>query len=763
MPRPFQYLKQNINKIKFDCDPQYVQEYKRAFSAVLSKMDNYFESNGLYNVVDYQPIVEQILASNKTFSFVIDEEIYKRNWAGVHRKTLDGNRIIGMNKEYMGQGTTTEGVLCHEFIHQLTLGPEVLTYKKDGDDYETQLPVRTGGFTLSGMKRNVTKRKVEALEAGSALDGGFICEAFTELVKQQIYSEQECYHSYPAQTSLIKLLNNLTGTQVNIEDFLRGDLPNYVQVLGRDNFAQFNKYCDEFQKKHNANASIDHTTDSDYLAAQDLICNTILKNIADNPEKYSTEDYVRIVSSIMAEAPALESNPDYCQEKYGSAIVNAGNQMALSRSLEYEEKKKFNQLLQRTIERSVQQKKDSFQMPSTSLDFAFKKTQNGFALNFKDGLFISNSIFPTHYSSKKVAKIGSNEISIEIDKKGTYQITAKAPNEDPQIIKIIPNGLNPNKLLIQDANTEDVFKLDFNRETKKRDRTIKENLTLLENFNQFDNIQTILKENANNKIVKVEKISAENGDEYLVANANKNSWFYKLTPNGYRRVDVIKQEPAPVDRDITCKVRTGKDEKTSMIGYLHTGVKTDEFSTSLKLVDGTTFVRYYDKTGTEQIGQQITPFHNSESTVIVEIDNQTLYNKNNEDIADLTSTSTTYALKGVKREISYRDLEAEQKAQEEQRRLNAEKQRKAQEERDKRLQETRSQQAISQEEEEKRQKRIEEERIRRRQSDEDKEKRFKEVEEKVRAQFEVEDEFGLKKNDIEEMKMHLEQSMGRGR
>lgn len=762
MPTPFQYLKQNIHKIKFDCDPKYIPEYKRAFTAVLDKMDKYFSQNGLYEIVNYQPIVESMIKNDSKFSFIIDEDIAERHWAGVHKRWTKGVREIGMSPEYMGRGTTTEGVLCHEFIHHLTLGPEILTYTKDGDRYETQLPVHTGSIKLGGMKRNLDKRSATGLDAGTALDGGFICEAFTELVKQEIYSEEECYHSYPAQTALIKLLNNLTGTKVNIEEFLRGDLPNYVKILGRKNFEEFNKLCEAFQKKHNVNARIDHTTDSDYLAAQDLICKTILQNIEDEPEKYSPEDFIRIASSIMAEAPALSSNPNYC-ERYKRAIITAGNAITRAQPLESEGKKKFNTLLRATLDKATQQKKESFNIPSPYVDFALKKTTDGFALNFKNGLFIPSSIFPTHYSSKKVAKIGANEISIEVNEKGTYQITAKAPNAEPQIIKIIPNKSNPDELLIQDANNEDIFKLNFTRETKKLNKNIQENLSLLGNFQQYDNIQTILKDNAANRIFTVKKITAHNGDEYLIAESLKNSMFYKLTPNGYRQVNVVEQITPPENTDISSKFTTGKDEKTSLIGYRPSGIKTDESSISFKLADGTTFISYYDKTGREQIGQQINPFNKDSTTLIVPVDNPTLYSRSNEDMADLTSTTTTYASRAIKRELPHRDLEAERKAEEEQKRLREEQQRREQEERDKRLQEQRNQQRIAQEEAARRQKRIDEERRRQRQVDEEKEQRFTHVEEKSRERGPIYDDFAVDTSKIQEMQRQAHQSMGRGR
>lgn len=766
---PFQYLKQNMHYIKFNCEPRYIPEYKRAFGAVLDKMDKYFSQNELYKVVDYQPIVESMLSSHKTFSFDvdIDGELSKMKVAGVHYRKPQGIREISLNKEYMGRGTTTEGVLCHEFIHYLTLGPEVLTYTKDGDRYETQLPTYEKALSIAGMKRNVTKRKVSALEAGSALDGGFICEAFTELLKQEIYTEEESFHAYSAQTSLIKLLNNLTGTKINIEDFLRGDLPNYVKTLGRENFNKFNRSCEAFQRKFNTNACIDYASDSDYLSAQDYICKNILENIQENPEQYSAGDYIRIASSIMTEAPVVMANSNYAQ-RYRASILSAGNAITRQQPLEFEEKRKYNKLLRATLDKVIQQKKGSFQIPSNNVDFSFKKTSDGFALNFKGGVFISSSQFPKHHSCRAVAKIGTKEISIELSEKGTYQITATEPNAEPQIIRIIPNKTNADELLIQDSKNADVFKLNFKGSTKKQERNIQENLSLLENFRHYDNIQNIMKANSENKIYNVKKVTAENGEEYLVANSNTSSIFYKITPNGYRRIDIDEQYTTALDTAISSKFTTGRDDSTSMFGYRATGVKTDEASISFKLADGTIFVRYYDEKGREQIGQQITPFRNIDSSVIVSIENPTLYSKSNEDIKDLMSDVTTsFTTPSIKRELlPQRDLEAERKVKEEQKRLREEEQRKKQEERDNQLQEERQNQKINREESVRRQSQIDRERRRQNQIDQEKEERFKRVEDKSREQGHIYDDFGIEISKIVEAQRQQHESsvdMGRGK
>lgn len=737
---PFQYLRQNINNIKFDCETVYIPEYKRALSAVLDKMDKAFIKNGWYDVVDYQPIVEEMLASSKVFSFYIDDEISKRHWAGVHRRHNNDTRRIGMGKEYMGRNTTTEGVLCHELIHQLTLGPKTLTYSKDGDRYETQLPVRTAGLVLGGMKRNVTKRTAQGLEAGSALDGGFICEAFTELVKQEIYSEEECFHSYPAQTSLIKFLNTLTGTKINYEDFLRGDLPNYIKILGRKNFEEFNKHCEAFQLRNNANAYLYHLEDPDYLAAQGLICDLMLQKITENPEQYTTADFVRIASAIMTEAPSAKVDPNFTK-KYTGAILRAANAITSIQPLEYAEKQKFSALLRSTLDRTVQQQKSVYEIPAQGVDFAVKKTATGFAINFQGGQFISSDVFPKHYSSAVKAKVGTAEFTIELSEQGTYQISATTPNGQPQVIKIVPSRISSGELLIQDAQSKDIFKLNFAREDRKRTKAIQENIALLTHFDHYDDVKDVLKDNAGYRVYSVKQITTPSGEEYLVANSSKTSMFYRITPNGYRRVDVVDQQTPQQNTAIRTKITTGRDEATSMVGYMATGETTDEYSISFKLSDGSTFVRYFDNSGVEQFGQQIYPYTGATSSVIVPVENPTLFSSTNEDMADLASTATTYAAQGIQREVPHRDMLAEKKVAdiEQAKRVEAERIRQA--ENSRKIEEQRMIEGVTQTEAEKRQRRIEEERVNQRQAEAQKEERYRQLEEKAKERGQINDNF----------------------
>jgi len=749
---PFMYLKENIDKIKFNCSEVQEKEYRRAFSAVLDKMDKYFIENELYDVVNYQPIVELMLSSKNVFSFNVSQELKKKHWAGVMTRHSTGKRVIGMSEEYMGLGTTTEGVLCHEFIHFLTLGPDVLSYQKDGERFETQLPQRQANLYLSGYRRNLTQRKIDALEAGTALDGGFICEAFTELTKQEIYSEKECYHSYPAQTSLIKLLNNLTGTQINIKDFLRGDLPNYIRILGRKNFEEFNSLCENFQEKYNQNARIDFTSDPDYIKAQDIVCRTILKNIEENPEKYSVEEYIRVATIIMTEAPTANNNPNY--ERYRSDILRTGNAIVRSQNLTFAQKQKFSDLMKKTIATNVMKKRECYDLPSKDLNFSFKSAENGFQICFKNGAFISSKDFPKHTSYATKFKLGTTEIIVSFVEKGGYKITASGPNVNPsQTITVLPDGKNANKLLILDEKNNEISKLDFKVQERIRNKNISQNINLLSNFEHSAFINKILTETNDIRLYQIKKFTTSDGKEYLVANSNKSSVVYRITENGYEKVDVLSHEKM--------------NENISVYdGENPTNVVTDEVCQRIKLSDGTELVRYFDETNREQVGEIFRDSLNRE--IVLKAEDITLFDKGNKDLSFLSSSSSGFASQGINRPLPHKDLEAERKAMEEQKKHSETVREKEETEKKQKIEAERKSQNISAEEAAKRDKVISDERARQQRVEKEKSELFDKVEQQARQTGRVNEDFSVESHKVDELGLNIENqtqthSNGRGR
>jgi len=564
--------------------------------------------------------------------FVDNGNLKKRNWAGVHMR-FGNKRKIGIRADYLGHGTTTEGVLCHEFIHALTIGPYVLIYNKDGDVYETQLPQTTGGLKLSGLKRNVTKRKVEALDAGDALDGGFICEALTELFKQEIYTQEESYHSYVPQTSLIKFLNALTGTKVNFKDFLRGDLPNYVKILGRQNFIKFNDYCEKFQTKYEQNAKIDYMHDEDYLHAQDIICKSILQNIKQNPKEYSIEQVLNIANTIITQCPTLTANAEHAQ-RYKTEISLVLDAVANSQpNLTLIEKQKFRLLLEKTLQRKTNLEKTIFSIPNTV--FSLKKTQNGFIICVNGVEILPSNKLPQNYATGVLVQLSDFEFKAEVDKKGIYTISLIDKNKKQQAIKFMFKTKDANQIAILDNNSNVLQEICLNTNLVKEQKFISTNTNLLNNFEHNIALQQIMNSDINKKVYDVKIVKADNGNNYLITSANGAINFYKITANGYQKIEVEKQSIVAQNLKVCERVYLGENQ-TGAVGYM-TKTQTEQDDKFYTLSDGTTFVKYF-KDGKETFAQAIKPF-TTQQEVILECENISIYDRSNTDISKTISSN----------------------------------------------------------------------------------------------------------------------------
>lgn len=751
---PFKYLKSNINKVKFDCEPKYLSEYRRAFGAVLDRLDVFFRKNNLYECVDYQRIVEKMIAPDSKFKFEIDKSIAEVNYAGIHRRFNNGNRIIGMSPEYMSGGTRTEGVLCHEFIHYLTVGQEVLFYQKDGESFEVELP-HHGVVNIGGVKRNLTQRKVDALEAGSALDGGFICEAFTELTKQQIYAEDESYHSYIPQTSLIKFLNNLTGTQTNLQDFLRGDLPNYIQILGRKNFQEFNSYCESFQKRFSQNASINYMQDPDYIKAQNLIVTCVLQNIKDNPQNYTASDFVRIASTIIAEYPTVLVDVN-AYNRYKSQILSAKADFVKSQNLTFEQKKQFASILDSTIAQEASKKQDKFIPTELYSDFAFKQTPNGFMVSYKGGPFIDSSQFPNLRFSYGSVKYGNMQLKVGVTEKGEYKVEAiDTLVGTTRAITIMQSKTG--ELLISSDASEKAYKLNFNAQKKIRDKSIDANLALLENFSHYNQLMSILS-SSEERIYAIKKVVTSSGQEYLVASFSGSAKFYKITANGYEIAEVISTEKTNEQTPISRKVIVG-DKQNGMIGYMKTGEETDNSSVVYTLNDGTKFVSYFAGSS-EAFAEQISPF-NLSNQIFATCENQTLYFSANPSTKNMVGSASSWATMEVERQPKGGDgrEEAEKTARAEEMRRQSQ----CEEEIQRRRQEEQRHRKLAQEEMERRDKELQEERKRQQAERARQESEYQEKKRRMETSGKVIDEYGVDISEIERARGAIEQSVGFGR
>jgi hypothetical protein len=633
---PFQYLKEHIYDIKFDCDRKYLFEYQRAFSAVLDRMDKYFTSTGLYKAVDYQPIVEQMLSKKNLFAFKVQENpeiipgaagYYSPNPYYENGKFVNKSEIY-MLKEFMGRGTTTEGCLCHEFIHYLTLNPERLTYTENGEQYSVMMPrYRSGG---RGYKRNLTKGPHGGTAVSFPLDGGFICEGFTELLKQQIYSEKEDFHAYNAQTNMLKFINKLEGKSnlSMFREFLRGDLPSYVDAIGRENLEKLNEASQIFHKDKKTAYSTPskYLSDAHYMYAQHMVCDSILKDIAKNPQKYSIKEYLEIIDNIMSDTYML-SNDTYSQ-KYATLVAIVNKYIANSKSLDDDKREKFTALLESTIEKR-RENQEGIVLPEPYNHIKIKQGIN-------DSIQINNCTFDFEFLGLVQLNNDANyTYQMNNMPDGSYRFKIYSKDNSPnQIFKLVPNKRTPGDFIVQNENNEEITKLNFKVRKNKFEREMQGNISMLENFDLYDDIQTILSNNQDANIGNIKKITAENGETFLIVGASKGLIFYKQTPNGYVKVEVDEKQAVPEGTNVNYKFTMG--EKNSMlVGYNPTGIKTEDECFSYKLSDGTSIVSYFDDKGKSQYGQQILPYSKAINPIIITTNNSMVFDRHNEDLTTL--------------------------------------------------------------------------------------------------------------------------------
>lgn len=756
---PFKYLKANIHKVRFNCDDKLLGEYRSAFSRVLDRLDKYFIENKLYQCGDYQAIVENMISSGSNFSFLVegpDGELAKRHWAGMCWRH-DGKAEITMALESLGQGTSTEGMICHEFFHYLTTGQEILKYKKDGKEFEIHPP--KGHIPGHKVIIENGKKTTQQLVGSAVLEGGFICEALTELAKQQIYSEEECYFAYTPQTSLINLLSHIAGEDISIADFLRGETLNYVKLLGGEtNYKSFNAYCRAFQNEFEKNHSIDYRTNDNYKKAQELVVNQVFKRIQMelNAEKQiPPEEIVRKMSAILQYAPVSP-------EQYNKAIQSTIEQYTQSRFMPEAQKKKYSTLLTETIKEKALG--DTYRLGASN-NIVVKQSPTGFAISYKGGEFIDSSRFTKSSVISNTFKLPDVDIKVSLNNNGFYELNIIGKDGTVETVNVMQDKAHAQKIIVSDKENGTKTYLDFETAKKRRDANVAENENLLNNFKHFGTMQSMIN-SASSRVYNIREITSKSGQKYMVATTKEGPLFIKFNPpNGYERVQVQSSQKVAENVPITEQVRMGT-EKTGAIGYLPTKVQTDGDAKAFTLSDGTEFAMYWDN-GKIQFAEQMQPFAGQDTKTLVRIDNTSLYSTSNPLQAEMFDTSTF--TQGIKRELPHKtpkQIDEERKAEQQERARKAEEAR--QQENDRRIEEQRRAQRISQEERERRDREIEQERSARRQREQAQQEQFEAKQQKIQEKEPLFDEYGVPLKTMAEFAERIQRnsqshSYGRGR
>lgn len=293
---PFQKLINNIDKVNFDCDEKYKEEYKRALLNVLARLDDYFVKNDLYKCRDYDNLIAQnILLENfyrqdkLTFSIMPDDEktMFYRTKASYN---WDENKI-SMNPVMMFKGIDTEATLCHEIFHFLSERKIYFT-TKEGTTLEDPVTGKTY-FAERGGKEVVTLKECEPLTFST-----FLNEGLTELSAQVIYDKKD--KSYDYETSIIQLINELIDDKNFMEVYLTGNLDYYVQYFGEEDFKKFKTACAEVLEHEYAYNLCKSINDNGfYIEVRDILFRVVLTNLTNNKD-LSTRALCEKVGTIMA-------------------------------------------------------------------------------------------------------------------------------------------------------------------------------------------------------------------------------------------------------------------------------------------------------------------------------------------------------------------------------------------------------------------------------------------------------------------------------
>lgn len=190
---------------KIDIDPRLVDSFKR----VMKKIQEYFNANGYTSQRNYKEYLERFLLNSggQNMRFYINK-IEPKNVGGFYNRW---KHEICINENRLNNSIETlDSTLCHEFIHFLVM---------------------------------------HALENGNSdpdiIRGGFINEALTEMLTQQMYPTSK---AYGAQVSMQKFANLVSGHANNFSRFLLG----FIDARYSSPFWEnFRRYANDFQKDFN--------------------------------------------------------------------------------------------------------------------------------------------------------------------------------------------------------------------------------------------------------------------------------------------------------------------------------------------------------------------------------------------------------------------------------------------------------------------------------------------------------------------------------
>ena len=252
----FLYFTQNDIIEKISIDPRLTDSFKR----VMIKLQEYFNANGYTEQRNYKEYLQKyLLDSGENNLKIYMNEIKEEGVEGFYRRST--NEICINVDMLKGSIENLDSALCHEFTHFLVM-------------------------------HSLTKENSDP----QIFNGGFINEALTEMMTQQMYPNS---NAYDAQVAMQKFANLLSGNVNNYSRFLKG----YIDArFGSPAWVTYVDYANAFQSDFNQKGYInifEARNNENFIKAQRELIRLFARPSRPSSRYFTFEEYCECVKKLI--------------------------------------------------------------------------------------------------------------------------------------------------------------------------------------------------------------------------------------------------------------------------------------------------------------------------------------------------------------------------------------------------------------------------------------------------------------------------------
>ncbi|MDR0849952.1 MAG: hypothetical protein LBN07_00510 [Christensenellaceae bacterium] len=296
-------------------------KYEELVKNMLKRVDAYFEKTGLYNGVDYNEIVEHmkrklVFEVGYGGSANVLGEHYGDERGGVHIK-IRPDKLLPPTPD-----TEAEKILCHEFIHAITLGNSTITL--GGQKYTIAQPGVAMRLGVGGKPQYIRIR--------DWINNKMLKEGFTEAMARKIYPLSEGEGTYSAQVEmavgLYELFSEKLGMRSVDGEFLQRNLTSLYGLLGK-RADEFDGLCEEFFDGNAVKQDAAHSINGDkYKELQNVVAtcwlDDCLKNVNPADRQGSLKVYMQNVIKLASSMQNAENHRGLLEEYNKKFLAEMG-------------------------------------------------------------------------------------------------------------------------------------------------------------------------------------------------------------------------------------------------------------------------------------------------------------------------------------------------------------------------------------------------------------------------------------------------------